>query len=330
MSNQWSTDGILANAMRAKYLPAMKNNLYKKMPVLNILQAKGRVQEMTSTSLLWTIVIQRNQAGGLFYGVSPIATTPNNPTVNASLSPSFYYETIALPYTDILQNVGKQGAEKLFSILETQVKNAESTLRENIAVDIYGAGTARGGLNPITGLASIVSASATYAGVTVAQAPTWAAQTDTVSYTDSQLQDQTSAGYLPNLMRNMYVNCDFDDAPDVVVSCPALFVIYENIMGGLIRTNDEMANLGFRAVNFDPASSMIYDKYATLKTMWFLTTSNFSFFTYPNSDFDLLEKNGQVWQWAPNQLAQQAQVIFAGQLRCDVRRQQGLLSNKGS
>lgn len=331
-ASQWLNDTFLTNASRTQFLPVFKENLYKKMPLLNLFHGKGRVQPMTSVSLTWPVTIKRHAAEGLFYGYSPISTVQVNPTVTASLSPAFYYATVALSLTEELQNTGELGKEKLFDMLAVQFENADKTMRENMVNDLYGAGTARGGLSPITGLRAIIDTDNTYAGIDRSNTAyaAWQANEDATSATNAELQDQTDTKYLPNAMRTMYTNCSHDDAPDVIVLATNMWNIYMNIMEGKVRTDPGMANLGFSAVQFDPASSLIYDKYAATGYGYFLTTSNYQFYVYPNADFDFVEKAGGIWQWAPNQLAKYANIIFGGQLRCDVPRQQGIMTGKGT
>ena len=324
---------FLTNTTRENFIPVLKNNIYNRTPVLKLMLGKGRVKPYTGTSLLWDVIAKRHTAKGRFKGYSPIATQPTNPTVQATLSNANYYSTISISTEERKLNSGVQLQTKLIDMLSTQMDNAEKTFKEDIANDCYGTGANLGGLPGIVGLGAIVSDANTYAGLdrTATANAFWKANVNSTSYTDTNIQDSTNAGYLPHLMRDMITKCTYDESPDVVVTTKHLYVIYQDIMEGKVRTSPGMANLGFKSIEFDPASSLIFDDYCTDQAMWFLTISNYQFYVVEDANFDLdVDLDGKIWHRGQGQLADYANLIFMAQMRCDVPRQQGLLSTKGT
>ena len=324
-------DSALQRTTRTHFLPELKNNLYNKTRLLKILSMKGRVKPWTGTALQWSVVLKKHTAKGLFSGYSTVATQPINPLVDAQLANSNYYSTISISKEEILKNRGKM--EKLIDLLKTQMQNAESTMKDDLGTDLYGSGATIGGLQPLIGLGAIVSASNTYAGIdrTAAANANWQAQVYSTAATDEELQDSTSAKYMPRVMNNRYSSASFDDSPDIIVTTTALYDLYQTIaqVRNLVFDN-EVANLGFGGVKFGPGVTMIFDRFCTTKYMYFLCTSNFQLFVMDGANFDFDEEDGTIWKRPVNQIAKLAHILWMGQLRCDVPRQQAVATALGT
>lgn len=310
---------FLNNVTREKFIKVLKNNLYDLMPLMNRMLEKGRVQTMTGRSLLWDVVVKRHASFGLFAGYDVLANQPINPTVQASLNTANYYATLAISLEEEMKNTGN--IEKLLDMVKIQFDNAESTLKEQIAKDIYGSNTTINGRNVINGLGVIIGTTNTYANInrsTAGNEP-WKSNLVTTAYTVGNLEDPTNAGYLPQLMRTAYTNASHGGSPDMIFTTKTLYNIYLFIAEAnhLRFVNNSTANLSFGGAEFAGGTEIYFDDYCTDKNMFFLNSKDFSVFVYPKANFDAVEANGSIWRIPTDQLAKIAHIIWMGQLRCD-------------
>jgi len=315
-------------ATLTKFLKVTKNNIYNKTRLLKILESSGRIQDATGTSTTWDVVKSRHSATGRFSGYSTVVNQQTNPLAQATLPPGKYYATIGIAKDELLMNSGKE--EKKIDMLSTQMKNAESTLKYNISTDLYGDGTAVGGIQGVVGLgAAITGSTGTYANINRATAGNefWRSNVNSTGYTTQQLEDSTHAGYMPRIMDNMVSLATHDEAPNTIVMTKILYNIYKNIARTTnLRFDNSVADLGFPAVKLDGVT-ITFDDFCTAGTIYFLNTNDWSMFVYPgaNYDFDTSE-NGSIWKQPTDQLAKLAHILWVGQFRLDAPWQQGKIS----
>lgn len=324
---------MLTLVTRSKFLPVLKNNLYNKTRLLNLFLKKGRVKDWTGYSLQWDVIGTKHAAVGLFSGYSTVANQPINPLVQATLSNANYYATVSISKEEEVRNTGPQGAEKLLDILKTQMKNAESTLKDSISTDIYGSATTRGGYNTINGLGvAITGSTGTYANIDRSATANsfWRSNVDATVYTDANIEDPTNAGYLPRVMNTNYTNASHDGQPDIIVTTKHLYNEYKLIAQTTnLRFDNNVADLGFAGVQFD-GMTMFFDDYCTSKAMYFLTSDDWSVFVVPGANFDFDEQNGSMWKLPTDQLAKVAHLLWMGQFRLDAPWQQAASTALGS
>lgn len=319
---------FLNNVTREHFIPTLKNNIYKKMPLMQRIMQGGNVREAMGRSLLWDVVLRRATAIGTFTGYNPIALQQTNPTVQASLSWANYYGTVAVSLQEEKYNTGSR--EKLLPLLETQFKNVEASLKESLYQTLYLGVTSVGGDNTLVGLAAIVSASNTYAGINRATAGNedWQAQVNSSAHTTANMKDPTTTSYLPELMRNSWLNASFDGAPDIIVTTTKIYEIYQFIAETHnLRFDNSVADLGFKNGTKLGAVEMIFDKYCTANYMYLLNTANFNTFIFPDANFDVPADGPGSWNWGVGQLARSAQILWMGQILCDVPRENAVLTN---
>lgn len=319
---------FLNNVTREKFLPGLRNTIYKKPVLFNLLNGNGRVQEMTGRGLIWDVVLTKHASVGLFGGYDTLASQPVNPVQQASLSPANYYATLAISGDEERQNSGN--VEKLLDMLKTQTDNAYSTLRENIITDLYAANTSVGGRNTFVGLGAIIDNDNTYAGFNRSSTgfSDWQAQVDATAHTMANLKDSTHASYFPSILRTSWGNAAFDGQVDTIVTTNKLYNLYQDIFGfTALRGSSKMADLGMEGVMFQGNVNVTFDKYATANTVYGLNTSTFDFFFYPGANFDLMEGG---WQKPVNQDAKVAHILVSGQLVCRVPRENFIQSSVGA
>lgn len=317
---------FLNNVTRTKFLPAMRNQLYYKPVTMNRLMSRGRVKEMTGRGLEGSVVLTKHASVGLFGGYDTLANQPVNPTVNWTLSPANYYATVAISGDEERQNSGRM--EKLLGMLKIQMDNAYSTMKETMITDMFGSSTSRGNRNTIVGLAAIVNTTNTYANINRSTAANagWKANIDSTAHTIANLKDPTSTSYMPTIMRTQFANANNDVGVDLIVSSTAIWNIYQDIGGQLIRFNSTKEELGFNSINFNGVE-YVFDKYSTANYLWMLSTPTLTFYVYPGTDFSLKEPG---WQIPVDQDARVAHILWSGQLVCDAPRENAVFTSVGA
>lgn len=325
---------FLELATRDHHLPVLKNNIYNKTRWLAVLKKKGRiVEEWAGDNVIWSVVAKKNPTITRFSGSSTLPSQQVNPLARPTLPSGNYSATVGITKEEKLKNVGKK--EVLVKMLETQMKGAEETLREEIGTDCYSDGSLVQGMNGVVGLRAVVDNDNTYAGINRSTAGNeyWQANIDTTSYTDGNLEDQTSAGYFPALLNDAYTDATHNDAPDLVLTTKHLFNVYQIIAQQMnLRFDNAEANLGFAAVKWGPDVPVIFDDFCTAKHLFMLNTMDFTLYVIPgaNFEYDKNEQNGSIWLQPTDQLALVAHVIFMGQLVCDAPRQQAVYTTLGT
>lgn len=312
---------FLNHTTREMFIPALQNQVYSKAVLYAMLNAGGRLKPATGTSLSWRHVARKHIGLGLYDGYDVLAAQPGNPLESASLSPAQYFAPLTISGKEERANTGNK--EKLIDMLKVQFDNAKATFTDLMSTHTYAASTSIGGITCINGLGVILSASNTYAGIlrTTAGNEYWHANvinaaTLATSYTE--LIDPTDLGYLPKQMRTAFTSASYDGSPTIIVTHVTDFNIYQDIYGiQNYRENKEIADLGFRNVEFQ-GIPMVWDRYQTSGYMDFLNLERFQFFYYPGANMDLKSPG---WVDAQNQDARLAYLIWEGQLRCDVPRE---------
>jgi hypothetical protein len=317
------TTDYLNNATREHFIPGMRNNLYEKIPLLNRFLAAGRVKEASGRSLIRDVVSKKHAAFGLYDPYDVFPSQQANPVAQISLNWAYYEAVVAISGPEERQNQGSK--ERLIDMVDTSFKNAMATFKDGMATDLYGDGSTIGGKRPITGLGAIVGTSNTYANI--ARSTTgndyWQSNVTSSSYTFVDLIDPTSSNYLPKLMQSSCLNATHDEGPDLIVTTKAVYAMYCNIArANNLRIDNSSANLGFESARFEPFGTVIFDTYCTTGYMYFLTLADFEFYIFSGANFDMKEPG---WQIPPRQDVKSCDILWNGQLLCNVPRQQALL-----
>ena len=319
---------LLSTSTITKYLKTLKNNIYNKTRLLTIMEKASRIQDASGISTTWDIVKSRHAATGRFKAFSTLINQQTNILGQATLAPGQYYATVGFAKDELIKNANKP--EKIIDIFSTQMKNAESTMKYNIATDFYSDGSAVGGMAGITGLGAIVTqATGTYAGINRATAGNeyWRSNVNSTGYVLAQLEDPTDAGYFPRLLDTSTLNATHDESPDTIVMTKVLYAIYKNIARDKLRlSTTEAGDLGFPGLKLDGVT-ITFDDFCTAGYVYGLNTNDFNLFVYPGANYDFDKEDGSIWLRPTDQLAKLAHLVWMGQFRCDAPWQQFCISS---
>lgn len=314
---------LLSESTITKYLKTLKNNIYNKTRFLTIMEKAGRVQDASGVSTTWKIVKSKHSARGRFLGFSNIPSQQQNILGTAVLEPGQYVATVGFAKDELIKNAN--APEKIVDLFSTVMKNAESSLKFDIATDFYGDGSLVGGLRGITGLEAIITAATgTYAGINRATAGNefWRSNVDTTGYVLADLEDPTDAGYFPRLLDTQILNATHDESPNTIVMTKILYAIYKNIARDkLVIDSGKAGDLGFPGLAMDGVT-ITFDDFCTAGKVYGVNTNDFDMFVYPGANYDFDKEEGSMWLRPTDQLAKLAHLIWMGQFRCNAPWQQ--------
>lgn len=241
-----------------------------------------------------------------------------------------------------LEELQNSGENQVIDLLESRISNAEKTMTNNIAADVYSDGSADGG-KQIGGLALLVDfspATGMVGGIDASQWPFW----QNVSFeatTDGGAA--VSASNIQSYMNRVWVQLvRGTDKPDLIVADNNYFRFYLESMQAIQRVaSEEMTSAGFASLKFmggaadvvldggrggnAPSNPGIGDGAGT-GTMYFLNTE-YLFFR-PHRDRNMVPIGGE--RMAVNQDALVRLIGFAGNMTTSNRFLQGVLGDDGS
>lgn len=218
-----------------------------------------------------------------------------------------------------VQNTGK---EQVIDLLETRIKNAEKTLRNNINIGMISNGTGSGG-KQIGGLKLLVADTAstgTVGGVsrvdyTFARNQSYDASTDGgTAATSANIQ---------RYMNTLYLRCTRGpDKPDLILADSVYYGLYWASLQAIQRINDPKRGVaGFQSIAFGSADVVYEDSTEMPASQMYFLNTDYLFLRYaPKRNFTPLDRVQSINQDAIVQL-----ITFAANLTCSNFALQGTL-----
>lgn len=211
-----------------------------------------------------------------------------------------------------LEKRSNSGEEAMINLLEAKTKQAEMTLRDKLSVDAFGDGTGNGS-KVLTGLAAIVSATATVGGLAPSTYAWWAS-------TVTGSVGSFAAGGLA-AMRTLYNTLSIgNDRPDFLVTTQSVFESYEAVLQPQERfTNTKTADAGFQNLAFK-GMPITFDRDCTSGYMYMLNSAYLNFVVHKDADFKTTE-----FVSPEDKDVSSAKILFQGNLTTNNRRMLGVL-----
>lgn len=322
---------LLDNVTRKYFDSAMRNQIYKTTLLLNYIQAEANVKDAAGPAIEWTETVKRHHSTGVTGGYAVMANQPKNPTQKMSLDPAKYYGAMAISNDELRFNAGPKDLVKLIDILGVQVDNAFNTLHEDIGIGVYGDGTKIDDFQTVFGLEAAISASNTYAGIDRSSAANayWRSYVDSDSHTLANLSDPDESSYLPDIMTKAWIDSRLTKTPDLIITTPTIYTLYEQIARSQIRSTNVMGDVGFGDLEFKNGVRLRFDDFCPDYHMYFLNLVDWEWYVYPGMNFQLADE-GWLSALVNGQDAKVAYMFFQGQLICRHPRGQGKISSIGA
>lgn len=302
----------------------LADNFTKNNALLTRLRARGKVKPVSGgRTIVQELAYAENGSVKRYSGYDLLNIAPSDVFTAAE----YNYAQVALAVTisglEMLQNSGDNA---IIDLLDQRITNAEDTLVNTIAADVYSDGTADGG-KQIGGLGLLVPDSPTSGTVGGINRATW-------SFWQSQKFSGTTDGgaavsssNIQSYMNRLYLKLSRNaDKPDLIVADNNYYRLYLESLQAIQRItgSTDLASAGFDSLKFMGADVVFdggYNGGATANHMWMLNTK-YLFFR-PHSDRNFAPIGGD--RQPINQDAVVKLLGFAGNLTMSNSFLQGVL-----
>lgn len=298
-----SIDSI--NAVTKRYfLPKLQDNIFVGTPELKRAKEKSYKKVPGGTD----IRCQLEYAAGNFQWFSGSETISTADTENFT-SAVYDWRQCAAPITisriDELKNMGDA---QVVDFVKSKMKNAEKTLRQNLSLAYYNAGTDP---KAPAGLRAIVATANTIGGISQSTNSWWQAQVDAST---------TTLGM--TALESLFMLCSEDnEQPTVALTTKSLYAKYWGLLQPQQRfVDEESAKAGFKSIMFNGLPVLAASNCPALH--WFFINEAYLYlFAHEDEDmrFDEFER-------PRNQAVKSAQVFWAGAIGSSNNRYHGKFS----
>jgi len=296
------------------------DNVSKGNAILSKLREKGAWTSATGRS----IVQELEYAEGNFQWYSGYETLNISPPDVISAA-EFNWKQAAgtVSINGLESEVQNTGKESILNLLSSRIKNAESTMRNQITVGMYSDGTGSGG-KEIGGLQSLVAddpTTGTVGGIDRSAFTFWRNQAF------SSATDGGTAATSANIQK--YMNEVFlrtsrgNDKPDLIIAEKNYYKLFWESMQAIQRvTSSDSGIAGFRSLAYEANIPVVYEDSAGITSdhMYFLNTDYLNFRYAPNRLFQPMDARESI-----NQDASVHMILFAGNLTTSNSSLQGVL-----
>lgn len=297
----------------ASWLPKISRKVYdniaKSSPTLYMFLKDRKKWNDGQGGDIYQPHIKYKQAGnrGWFSGYDTVDISPQDTRTAAEFRLKQAYASIVFNDYERAADRGELAVQK---VVKQAYDDAQATIRDMLAEDIFGDGTA----NPkqIVGLAAAVDDGtnvAVYGNIDRSSNAFWKANVK---------DGQTLS--VP-LMREMFTKCargGMKDKPDFIVCDLATWNAYAELVDGktniqqpLGKIGEQFANLGFVQISF-MGVPVVYDEYCPENTMYFLNSKTIGLHTDPGTNFRTTELVKPA-----NMVAKVGQLLWYGNLVCE-------------
>jgi len=302
----------------------LADNVTENNAILTTLSTKGRIKTFGGGNvILQELEFAENSTVKNYSGYETLNISPSEVMSSASFDIKQKAVAVSISGLEELQNSGR---EQMIDLLEARVSNAEKSMANSIAVDMYSDGTGDGG-KQIGGLQLIVADSPSTGTVGGIDRATWSFWRNATFDATSDGGAATTAANIQGYMNKLWVQlCRGRDKPDLILADNNYYTFYWNSLQSIQRVVDstgKLANLGFDTIKFNGAEVVLdggYGGACPASHMYFLNT-DYIFFR-PHRDRNMVPIRGE--RFATNQDAVVKLIGWAGNMTASNCRLQGV------
>lgn len=303
----------------------LADNVTENNALLFRLKQKGKIKMKSGgRTILEELNYQENQTFKRYSGYETLNIAPSETIGSAEYLWKQAAVAVSMSGLEMLQNSGKA---ELIDLLEARIDNAEQTMQNNIASDIYSDGAADAG-KQIDGLQQQVAdapSTGTVGGINRVDYEFWR------NYVFDALTDGQAAATAANIegyMNDVYAEtCRGTDKTDLIVTDKNYWKLYLASQQNKIRyAADDLADAGFETIKFFGADVVLDGGVGGAcpeNHMYFLNTKYISFVTHKDRNFVPLNPD----RYATNQDAMVKIIAWAGNLTMRNAFLQGVLKD---
>jgi hypothetical protein len=306
------TIGQLASFTQNYIVPKAVENIFGSNPLLYRLREKG-IKYTGGLAYRMPLANATTAASGAFKGYDLLSTAANDQFTSAEVALRQHYAHVTISGEEELKNSGK---EAILDLMEMKRQMAEMTLEDNLGTDLQGSNTSG---KTLDGLASVLVATGSYAGIAQSDFSTWAAQVPSLAV----------AGTLTKLeIQKLIGKCTIGaDKPTVLVTRQSVFDKIWSLWEGQQRFEDgAMADAGFQSMRIN-GIPLVVDSHVsgtdyTNQTNWLEALNERYIFllTHKDCNFKVVPIPPQK-----DQDVKMVRILWAGNLACNSRRMQGAI-----
>lgn len=236
----------------------LADNVTKNNALLNRISTRGNMKMWSGgRTLFHELEYAENATFRRYSGYDLLNITPSDVMTAAEFDPKQAAVAVTMSGLEGLQNAGK---EQMIDMLESRIKNAERTMRNNMSSDAYSDGTADGG-KQMGGLALLVPddpTTGTAGGISRVTYPFWRSQL----YDFSVESVTASATTIQAAMNTLYLRCSRgNDHPDLIIFDNIFYGYYWASLQAIQRitsADTSKVGAGFESLRFMGAD-VVYD-----------------------------------------------------------------------
>lgn len=302
----------------------LADNVTKNNALLYRLRARGRVKPVSGgRTIVQELNYQENGTYKRYSGYEALNISPSDVFTGAEFNYAQAAVAVSISGLEMLQNSGENA---IIDLLEGRIENAEQTLTNNIALDVYSNGTADGG-RQIGGIQLLIGTTNNSGIIGGIDSSVWSFWRNVAFSGATNGGSATSTANIQSYMNRVYLQLVRGaDAPDLIVADNNYYRFYLESLQAIQRiTSDEMAEIGFQSLKYMNSDVVLDGGFgggAPTNTMYFLNTKYIFFRPHQDRNFAPLGDE----RFAVNQDAMVKLVGFAGNLTTSNRFLQGVLS----
>lgn len=302
----------------------LADNVTKNNALLYRLRARGRVKPVSGgRTIVQELNYQENGTYKRYSGYEALNISPSDVFTGAEYNYAQAAVAVSISGLEMLQNSGENA---IIDLLEGRIENAEQTLTNNIALDVYSNGTADGG-RQIGGIQLLIGTTNNSGIIGGIDSSVWSFWRNVAFSGATNGGAAVSTATIQSYMNRVYLQLVRGaDAPDLIVADNNYYRFYLESLQAIQRiTSDEMAEIGFQSLKYMNSDVVLDGGFgggAPTNTMYFLN-SKYIFFR-PHQDRNFAPLGDE--RFAVNQDAMVKLVGFAGNLTTSNRFLQGVLS----
>lgn len=303
----------------------LADNVSDNNALLSRLNERGKIKPFSGGRVIYQeLDYAENGTYTRYQGYDPINISPQEVFTAAEFDLKQVAVSVSISGLEELQN---SGPEQMIDLLEARIENAERSMQNGMAADVYSDGTANGS-KQIGGLQLLVPDDPTTGTAGGINRATW-------SFWRSVVYDATTDGgaavsttNIQSYMNSVYVQLVRGrDAPDLIVADNNYFKAYLGSLQTIQRiTNEKLGQAGFvnlKYMNADVVLDGGIGGNTPTNHMYFLNTNYL--FLRPHRDRNMRQIDGK--RFSLNQDAMVQLIGWAGNMTASGLRYQGLLKD---
>jgi hypothetical protein len=317
-------DAVLTTTL-ANYQKKLEEQIFDDYPLLSWMNGKlGTAMRGSSVkrpldggeSIVEHLLYEQNSTVDSYSNYEVLDVTPQDGMTTAKFNWKQYSGSVTISG---LEERNNQGEAKMIDLLDAKIQQTRLSLSDRLSRDAYADGTGNGSKN-LTGLAALVSTTATVGGLNPSTFTWW------------QADVTTSAGSFAATgkakMETTFNNITFgNDKPDFIVTDQTVFESYNNSLVDQKRFNTDtgafvnriVADAGFTNITFKGVP-VLFDRDCTAGYMYFLNSKYIKWNVHEDADFITTP-----FVKPENQDAKTANILYQGNMTTSNRRKLGVI-----